>query len=213
MNTPHAPEPLNPEALLPAVEPEDADRAGFYGLIAHLMSQAPSRDTLGAISRSPALEADPQLPEAVALAEAWNALRRACHSMTEAQVAAEWSDLFAGTGRPAVLPYASYYLTGFLMEKPLAELRDTLAELGLQREAGNGEPEDHLAGVCEVMRRLIERGDWAAQPRFYERHMQPWVSRCCTELSSLSSARFYAVLADFAHAFFQWEARVLGYDQ
>lgn len=213
MNTPHAPEPLNPEALLPAVEPEDADRAGFYGLIAHLMGQAPSRDTLGAISRSPALEADPQLPEAVALAEAWNALRRACHSMTEAQVAAEWSDLFAGTGRPAVLPYASYYLTGFLMEKPLAELRDTLAELGLQREAGNGEPEDHLAGVCEVMRRLIERGDWAAQPRFYERHMQPWVSRCCTELSSLSSARFYAVLADFAHAFFQWEARVLGYDQ
>ena len=205
--------PQSPDAMLAPVEPEDADRAGFYGLIAHLLGQAPSRDTLGAIGRSPALEADPQLPEAVALAEAWNALRRACHDTTEARVAAEWSELFTGTGRPAVLPYASYYLTGFLMEKPLAELRDTLATLGLAREAGNGEPEDHLAGVCEVMRRLIERGDWSAQQAFHQRHMLPWVSRCCTEMSSLSSARFYAVLADFAHAFFELEARVLGYDQ
>jgi len=213
MNAPHAPEPMNPDAMLPAVEPEDADRAGFYGLIAHLMSQPPSRDTLGAISRSPALEADPVLPEAVALAEAWNALRRSCHDMTEAQVAAEWSDLFTATGRPALLPYASFYLTGFLMEKPLAELRDTLAALGLQREAGSGEPEDHLAGVCEVMRRLIERGDWPAQQAFHQRHLQPWVDRCCTEMASLSSARFYAVLADFAQAFFRLETRVLGYDQ
>ncbi|QID19667.1 molecular chaperone [Nitrogeniibacter mangrovi] len=196
-----------------APAPEDADRAGFYGLIAYLMAQAPDAGTLGALGAAPALDADPGLDEAVALATAWQGLQQVAREMSADAVALEWAALFTGTGRPEVLPYASVVLTGFLMEKPLAELRDDLAALGLARQAGNGEPEDHLASVCEVMRLLIERGDWDAQQRFYRRHLQPWVAPCCRTLSANPLARFYAALADFAQAFFMLEARALGYEQ
>jgi len=193
--------------------PEDADRAGFYALIAHLMAGAPAAATLAAIGTAPTLDADPDLPEAVALAAAWKGLQQAVRERDASAVAAEWSSLFTGTGRPPMLPYASFHLTGFLMEKPLAVLRDDLAALGLAREPGCGEPEDHLAGVCDAMRVLVERGDWAAQQTFFSRHLQPWVFDCCRSLSQYELAHFYRALADFAHAFFALEARVLGYDK
>jgi TorA maturation chaperone TorD len=196
-----------------ALAAEDADRAGFYALIAHLMAHAPAAETLAAIAAAPALEPDPALPEAVALAQAWQGLQRAAADGDAGTVAAEWAALFTAPGRPLMLPYASFFLTGFLMEKPLAALRDEMAALGLAREAGCGEPEDHLAGVCDVMRVLVERGDWAAQQGFFSRHLQPWVADCCRALTDCELARFYSALAAFAHAFFMLEARVLGYEQ
>ena len=202
-----------PRAGDPELAPEDADRAGFYALIAHLLAQPPAAETLAALAEAPALEADPALPEAVALAQAWAQLRERAAQMDAAAVWAEWSALFTGTGRPELLPYASFYLTGFMMEKPLAVLRDDLAMLGLAREAGSGEPEDHLAGICAAMRLLVDGGDLAEQQRFFVRHLQPWEAACCGAMSSHALARFYAALADFAHAFFTLEARVLGYDQ
>jgi len=209
----NAPEPKTDAVSHLEPTPEDADRAGFYALIAHLMATAPAGATLEAIATAPVLEADPDLPEAVALAAGWQGLQQAASGVDASAVAAEWASLFTGTGRPPILPYASFHLTGFLMEKPLAALRDDLAALGLAREAGCGEPEDHLAGVCDAMRVLIERGDWAAQQTFFSRHLQPWVFDCCRSLSQSELAHFYRALAEFAHAFFQLEARVLGYDK
>jgi len=209
----NAPNTLPDAVAMLEPTPEDADRAGFYALIAHLMARAPAEATLAAIGTAPTLEADRDLPEAVVLAAAWIELQQAARAHDASAVAAEWATLFTGTGRPPMLPYASFHLTGFLMEKPLAVLRDDLATLGLAREPGCGEPEDHLAGVCDVMRVLIERGDWAAQQTFFSRHLQPWVLDCCGSLSQCELAHFYRALADFAHAFFVLEARVLGYDQ
>ena len=196
-----------------ALAPEDADRAGFYALIAHLMAGAPADGTLAAIAGAPALVADPALPEAVTLAAGWQRLQRAATDSDAPGVAAEWAALFTGTGRPLLLPYASFHLTGFLMEKPLAALREDLAALGLARAAGCGEAEDHLAGVCDAMRVLVERGDWATQRRFFARHLQPWAGECCRSLIDCAPAHFYRALAQFARAFFVLEARVLGYEQ
>ncbi len=202
-----------PDAAMAVPAPEDADRAGFYAVIAHLMAQAPAADTLAAIATAPALEADGALPDAVALATGWQQLQQATADIDADTVAAEWAVLFTGTGRPLLLPYASFHLTGFLMEKPLAVLRDDLAALGLARAAGCGEPEDHLAGVCDAMRVLVERGEWATQQRFFARHLQPWVADCCRSLIACEPAHFYRALAEFARAFFVLEARVLGYEQ
>ena len=42
------------------------------------------------------------------------------------RVEREYFDLFIGLGRGELLPYGSYYLTGFLHERPLARLREDL---------------------------------------------------------------------------------------
>ena len=204
----------DPLADAAALSVEDEERAGFYGLVAHFMAAAPSPELLTTIAISPPMQADPALPEGVALAAAWARLQRAAHDAPE--VAAEWDALFTGTGRPPVLPYASFYLTGFLMEKPLAALRADLAALGLARAVGCGEPEDHLAGVCDAMRALVARpgpAGWQAQQTFFARHLQPWAMACCRTLENHEMARFYAAVGGFAKAFFALEQRVLGFDQ
>lgn len=205
---------FDPASDTAALAAEDQARAGFYGLISHLMAAAPSSELRATLSGADALVADPALPEGVALAAAWAQLQEAARESPS--VAGEWDALFAGTGRPRVLPYASFYLTGFLMEKPLATLRDDLAALGLARASGCGEPEDHLAGVCDAMRALVLRpgaAGWQAQQSFFARHLQPWVLACCETLETHEMARFYAAVGGFAKAFFALEARVLGFDQ
>ena len=63
----------------------------------------------------------------------------------------EYFDLFIGMGRGEILPYASYYLTGFLHERPLARLRGDLIAFGIERAENNPEPEDNAATLCEIM--------------------------------------------------------------
>ena len=57
----------------------------------------------------------------------------------------------SGSGAANCCPTRSYYLTGFLHERPLARLREDLARLGIERAEGNAEPEDHAATLCEIM--------------------------------------------------------------
>ena len=58
-------------------------------------------------------------------------------------------------GRGELVPFASYYRTGFLNEKPLAKLRGDMARLGIARAESVKEPEDHIAALCEMMAGLI----------------------------------------------------------
>lgn len=203
-----------PIAAAPAITPEDADRAGFYGVLAHLLAAPPSGELLDALAAAAPLDADPAVPEGEALAAAWNRLRAAAAQHDVAAVHAEWNALFCGTGRPPVLPYASYYETGFLMEKPLARVRDDLAALGLARETGCGEPEDHLAALCDAMRALISDGQHGidVQYPFFQRHLQRWIGRCCADMKAAADARFYRAVGDFAAAFFAVEARALSFE-
>ena len=126
--------------------------------------------------------------------------------------AAEYDALFQGVGKPEVFLYGSFYLSGFLNERPLAALRDELAALGLARDETRGETEDHIAAVCEVMRYLIAGDDVAVcnleqQRRFFRGHLQPWVEALCDAAAAQPRAQLYRVLADFTRAFVQVETQ------
>src|SRR5207302_10206857 len=116
------------------------------------------------------------------LGHAFGGLAEAAMAAPPARVAEEYHDLFIGLTRGELLAYGSYYLTGFLNEKPLAELRDALAGLGIARATEVKEPEDHVAALCEVMAGLIDGRYGSPQPRcgqrgLYETHMAPWIGR------------------------------------
>ena len=103
--------------------------------------------------------------------------------------------LFIGVGRGEILPFASYYLTGFLQSRPLAVLREDLGGLGLQRADSHHDPEDHIGTLCEVMSNLAsdrERFSLADERRFFERHLSPWAIRFFTDLESVKNARYAA---------------------
>ena len=122
-----------------------------------------------------------------------------------AQTPAALASMLKLTGKPEVALYASWYLTGFLMEKPLALLRDDLQKLGLARQEQQQDPEDHMAGELEVMRHLIMRGDAAWQQCFFQQHLQPWYGDFCAALRAAEASVFYRAVARFMQTFLDME--------
>lgn len=182
---------------------EEAARAEVYGLLASLFYAPPSQVLLDAIAAAPAT--GDSLFE-----QAWNELATACRHAQPAAVREEYEGLFIGVGKPEVLLYGSFYLSGFLMEKPLAELRADLAKLGLERSESMPESEDHLAALCDVMRYLIVSDDavlssLASQQKFFDTHMRSWVLTCCEAVENHPDARFYRRAALLARRFFEVE--------
>lgn len=177
-----------------AASPEDAARARWYALFAALFRAPPAQAWLDEIGASVPRAAD-DAGESV-LARAWSGFARACAQAEAGDVRQEYDDVFIGVGKTEVLPYASYYLSGFLNERPLVELRGHLAVLGLARRADIGETEDHIAALCEVMAWLIAgegsaHGGLVAQRVFFERFLAPWYEAFAGALEASGSARFY----------------------
>lgn len=200
-----------PNAALTSALDEETARSELYGLLA-LLYYAPPATELIAQLRAAATEA----PAAGAfLEEPWRALVGVAREMTDQAIQSEYNALFGGMGKPEVYLYGSHFLSGFLNEKPLARLRTELAQLGLARDEGMSETEDHFAYLCEVMRYLIAGDDVAVanltrQREFFANHMQPWVMMMCDELQKHPKARFYAALAELTRAFMGVEAQ--GFD-
>ena len=190
---------------------EETARAEVYGLLAQLYYAPPAPDLLDAL-RVAATEA----PAAGAfLEEPWREVVAMAREMTSQAVAGEYQALFGGVGKPEVYLFGSHYLSGFLNDKPLARLRTDLAGLGLARDEGVPETEDHVACLFEVMRYLIAGDDVAVanlsrQREFFATHVQSWVPVMCDTLAAHPRARFYAVLAAFTRAFMSVEAQ--GFD-
>ena len=163
----------------------DAERARLFALIGRLLGAAPDAALL---ARLRLLRGD-----ASEIGAAYAALSEAAQVAPEA-AEREFFDLFIGVGRGELLPYASYYLTGFLHERPLADLRGDLARLGVERAPGIPEPEDHIAFVCETYAGLIA-GAFAAPPSeaapFFARHIKPWAARMFADLERAQAAGFY----------------------
>jgi TorA maturation chaperone TorD len=184
------------------VDDVDAARAQEYALIALLLSRAPTEELLRSLGR---LQAD-----ASPLGLAHAALAEAARTADAEQVGREYSDLFIGLGRGELLPYGSYYLTGFLHERPLARLRADLAAIGIARAEDNPEPEDHAAILCEIMSGLI-RGDFPAPAgsdrQLFDKHMAPWIARFFADLERAEAARFYRAVGTLGRTFIEIETQ------
>jgi TorA maturation chaperone TorD len=177
---------IEPAVMDDVVDPVDAGRAREYALLATLLSSAPSGAFLEQIAQ---LKGD-----ATPLGRAHAALAEAASAAVTSEIEREYFDLFVGLGRGELLPYASYYLTGFLNERPLSRLRDDLAALGIERVETNFEPEDHAATLCEIMAGLAA-GPFPAtsevQRAFFEKHVSRWMGRLFADMENAESARFY----------------------
>jgi len=191
-----------------ADEREELARAEVYGLLAALYVGPPSAQLHAQLQ-----VAVTDAPERGAFLEAsWRELVGAARRLPNDRIEAEYADLFVGVGKPEILPYASFHVTGRLHDRPLVDLRRDLGALGLERPQGVNETEDHLAGLCEVMRYLIAGDDvgvsnLANQRRFHDAHLRPWIESFCDGLAAHPRADFYAALARFTRDFFAIEAQ------
>jgi TorA maturation chaperone TorD len=183
------------------VDEIDQLRAAEYGLLSLLLGKAPDADTL---LRVAAMKGD-----ASDLGMAHIELAAAAAAADDRAVSKEFFDLFIGLGRGDLLPYASYYMTGFLHERPLARVREDLDVLGIERAGSSREPEDHIAILLEVMGGLA-RGDFEAdlseQARFFERHLKPWAARMFADLEISRSANFYRAVGRVGRVFMELES-------
>jgi len=185
-----------------AADPDeiDAARAREYALLAILLSRAPDEALLTRIARLPG---DTSL-----LGVDHAAVAEAARSADAAEVEREYFALFTGVGRGELLPYGSYYLAGFLHDRPLARLREDLAKLSLERTASQAEPEDHAAILCEVMAGVVS-GRFPAAPGsdrlLFEKHLAPWIGRFFADLERAKSAKFYRAVGALGRAFIDIE--------
>lgn len=188
------------------LEDEQRYRAGAYSLLAALLRAAPEQFLLDHLLEiSPQDDAEPD-----ALAEAMSALATTARSQDPQQLEEEYNALFIGIGKGEVVPYGSWYMTGFLMEQPLSDLRDDLRALGFERSADTHEPEDHVAAIFEVFSVMIsDASSLSEQQRFFDTHMKPWLERFFTDLGNARSADFYKYVARFGAAFIELESAYL----
>lgn len=182
---------------------EEIARAEFYGLLAMLYLAPPQTEVWQALQVA---VTEAPLPGAL-LEPPWQQWVAGARDRTLPEVAREFDDLFGGVGKPDIDLFGSVYQTGFLNERPLAQLRTDLAELGLQRHPdASTASEDHIAFLFEVMRWLIAGDDAGVcnlrrQHEFFERHVQGWVEPLCAAIEAHPKARFYADLAALTRAF------------
>ena len=168
------------------IDEVDAARAQEYTLLAALLSRAPDQAFLDRLAMLRG--------EASPLGVAHAALAESASRTNAARVEREYFDLFIGLGRGELLPYGSYYLSGFLYERPLARLRGDLSRLGIERADGESDPEDHAAILCEIMAGLINGrlpAEAGADRDLFEKHLSPWIGRFFADLEQAAAADFY----------------------
>jgi TorA maturation chaperone TorD len=182
--------------------PDDAAaaRAQEYALLATLLGRAPDAKLLESLA---ALRGD-----ATPLGVAHAALAQAASETTVERVEREYFNLFIGLGRGEILPYGSYYLTGFLHQRPLARLRADLAPLGIERAEGNKEPEDHAATLCEIMACLVGGrlpAPHGTDQQIFERHLKPWIGRFFADVERAEGGDLYRRIGTLGRVFIDIE--------
>ena len=193
---------LRPD-LYGSAEVDDVDtaRAQEYALLAALLMRAPDASLLSKLS---ALRGD-----ASPLGLAHAALAEAAERTTVEKIEREYFELFIGLGRGELMPYGSYYLTGFLHERPLARLREDLSRIGIVRAEGIVEPEDHVGILCEIMSGLASRrlpAPSGSDRLIFEKHMAPWIGRFFTDLENAAAADFYKRMGTLGRVYMDIEA-------
>jgi len=180
------------------VSEEDAARAHLYALIGRLFYDAPDSILLAQLCRA---EAEPTGNNAP-LDRAWQSLRDACGNANPVVVRQEHDTLFVGVGKSEVTPYTSHFVKGNSPDRHLVRLRERLDQLGLARRSAAFEVEDHVSGIFDVMRILIEDGHpLPEQSLFFKEFVYAGVTPFCEAVAIATSAAFYRSVAEFARAF------------
>ena len=184
---------------------EDATlRGDIYGLLAHLLRKAPAADVIDWLA-SLDVDAPNALTQTTGMSAAWPLLKLAAQKTLLTAVEDEYQDLFIGIGHGEIVPFGSWYLTGSLMEMPLAHLRQDLKKLGFERDEAVKEPEDHIAALLEVMTMLVMENSHSDQAAFFNRHVATWFERFCQDLTAAKSAVFYSAVAELTLQFLSIE--------
>lgn len=185
------------------VLPEDELRASQYRLLASFLAKPPGAAVLQLVAGFSG--DDSELGQALAV------LAKLARNTTPGMASKEYHELFIGLGRGELVPYGSYYMTGFLNEKPLALLRRDMARHEIARAEDVSEPEDHIGALCEMMAGLI-MGDFGAplsvaeQKQFFDGHMEPWAGHFFADLEKAKAARLYTPIGTLGRVFMDIEA-------
>ncbi len=192
---------------------EQQYRASAYSILAALLRGVPAQEVLEHVSEFAKVNVENVEEDELLLS--MSALGLAAQSSDISAIDDEYHVLFIGLGKGELVPYGSWYLTGFLMEQPLSILRDDLKVLGYERDESVVEPEDHVAALCEMMALLVTEsaksdqkenlGKDETQVIFFEKHIEPWMGRFFKDLSEAESAVFYRAVGRFGTAFINFE--------
>jgi TorA maturation chaperone TorD len=200
------PEWISQDRFTPSVDEINRARAQEYALLATLLSRSPDSALL---SRLADLRGD-----ASRIGVAHAALAEAATRVSEQKAAREFFALFAGLGEGSLLPYSSHYLAETLYGRPLARVRESLQDLGIERAQGRSEPEDHVAILCEVMAGLADgsiAASAATERKFFQEHLSPWIERFFVDLERAEAADFYATVGLLGRTFVNLEAEAFSH--
>ena len=200
---------MNATATDIEISEEDRLRADMYNFLGLLLSNPPSKDTL---TKTKALSGD-ESPMGAAI----NTMARVAKATSAKAVESEFLALFIGLGRGELLPYTSFYLTGFLNEKPLALLRKDMAGLRISRAPNVYEPEDNIASLLEMMGGMItgrfgEVTPLAQQAAFFNKHIGSWAEHFFSDLEAAKASVFFAPVGSAGKAFMEIEREAFRMD-
>ena len=183
-------------------------RADTYSILASLLSAPPTQDLLDCLER---IEPSPDAVDSGNIGEAWQQIHRTAAQWDLPSLDDEYHALFIGLGRGEVVPYGSWHLTGFLMEKPLSDLRDDFKSLGIAPNENQKDPEDHIAALCEAMAIIIcaDDIDETRERQFFMRHIHAWAGKFFQELQTAKSAHFYQTVGLLGQRFVELENQYL----
>ncbi len=184
------------------VASEDRLRADLYNFLGVILAGPPDEMLLAQCAGLTGDDSD--------LGKAIATLARVAKVSKPKKVESEFNALFIGLGRGELLPYASYYLTGFLNEKPLAQLRNDMTARGMARAPNVFEPEDNIASLMEMMGAMIvgRFGTVATledQKTFFNAHIAPWAGHFFSDLEAAKNSVLYASVGSVGKAFMEIE--------
>jgi TorA maturation chaperone TorD len=192
----------------------DHPRAQGYMLLSVLLARPPDAVLL---TRLGTLESDGS-----AWGDALGALGGAARDTSAEAADREYHRLFIGVSRGELVPYASYYITGFLHDRPLVAVRRDMEVLGIARQPRTAEPEDHAAALLEMMAGLIDGrfggqahglpASVAKQRRFLEAHLLAWVPLFFRDLVAADAARFYRSVGALGLLLLDIERQAFGFE-
>ena len=200
---------LEPAIDSASVSEEDALRADMYDFLASLLRKEPSDDLIAKVAQ---LSGDD-----TPIGRASAVLAHLANTMDNGLIRNEYVEMFIGVGRGEILPFASYYLTGFLNDKPLANLRAEMMEIGIVRVDGVKEPEDHIASLFDMMSGLIQ-GQFgktftiAEQAKFFNKHIEPWAGLLMRDIEAAKTVVFYAPVGTIGKTFLEIESAAFSMD-